>query len=146
MAPAATMHDDSPVARARELLARAKLLDEVASMGEKSATELGVRLPALRATAKAARDRADHAAGNDREVLVARAEDLEADVAVSEAEVAAKRAYAAENRKLARDLRAQAVKVVREAPVDAVAARSDCDPPYRFTADGRKLYRIDCLK
>jgi hypothetical protein len=137
--------DESPVSRARDLIARAKLLDEAATNDEKSAIEIAARLPALRTSAKAARDRADHASGNDRESLVSRAEDLEADLAVSEAETTARRHSAVDNRRAARDLRARAVKLVREAPVE-VASSSSCDPPYRFTADGRKIYRIECLK
>jgi hypothetical protein len=142
---AATPADESPVVRARDLLARAKLLDEAASGDEKSATETAARLPALRATAKTARERADRASGDDREALVSRAEDLEADLAVSEAEVAAKRRTAAENRRAARDLRARAVRVVRDAPAEAPPGLP-CDPPYHFTTDGRKVYRLECLK
>lgn len=127
------------------MLARARLLDEAATADEKAATELAARLPALRASAKAARDRADRAAGNDRETLVSRAEDLEADLAISEAETTSRRRSAVENRRVARDLRARAVRTVREAPADPPPA-SPCDPPYRFTADGRKIYRIECLK
>jgi hypothetical protein len=136
--------DDTPVGRARDLLARARLLDEAAAADEKSANEIGTRLPTLRASAKTARDRADHASGNDRETLVSRAEDLEADLAVSEAEATAKRQSALENRRVARELRTRAVRLVREAPSEPPS--SPCDPPYRFTADGRKIYRIECLK
>src|SRR5690349_5666786 len=85
-APPPPPREDSPVARARELLASAKLLDETAATDEKAAAEIALRLPVLRASAKAARDRADRASGEEREVLVARAEDLEADLAVTEAE------------------------------------------------------------
>lgn len=139
-----TTGEDTPVGRARDLLARARLLDEAAAADEKSASEIGMRLPALRASAKAARDRADHASGGDREPLVSRAEDLEADLAVSEAETTAKRQSALENRRVARELRTRAVRLVREAPSEPPS--SPCDPPYRFTADGRKIYRIECLK
>ncbi len=149
-APSASMTErpaeESPVAKARELLARARLLDEAATADEKAAAEIATRLPALRSSAKAARDRADRAAGDDREVLVARAEDLEADLAVSEAETAAKRRSAAENRRIARELRARAVRIVREAPIDAPVVANACDPPYRFTASGLKVYRVECLE
>ncbi len=141
-----TTSDESPVAHARDLLARARLLDEAATSDEKTANELATRIPALRASAKAARDRADRAAGDDREALVSRAEDLEADLAVSEAEASAKRRSAVENRRVARELRARAVRTVREAPIDPPAPTASCDPPYRFTADGRRIYRIECLK
>ena len=137
--------DEPPVVKARDLLARAKLLDEAATADEKSATEIAARLPALRLSAKTARDRADRASGDDREILVSRAEDLEADLAVSEAETTHKKKTAAENRRIARELRTRAVRLVREAPVDAPVG-SPCDPPYRFTADGRKIYRVECLK
>lgn len=141
--PAAS--DESPVARARDMLARARLLDDAAFADEKAANELAARLPALRASAKTARDRADRAAGDDRETLVSRAEDLEADLAVSEAETMERRRAAVENRRVARELRARAMRTVREAPAEPPPA-SPCDPPYRFTADGRKIYRIECLK
>lgn len=143
--PASTA-DESPVARARDLLARARLLDEAATSDERAAVEIAARLPALRASAKAARDRADRAIGDDREALVSRAEDLEADLAVSEAETTAKRRSAVDNRRVARELRARAVRIVREAPVDPPSTGTPCDPPYRFSADGRKIYRVECLK
>ena len=54
---------DTPVARARELLARAKFLDEAGSADDKAAVDLQQRLPALRAAAKAARERASRATG-----------------------------------------------------------------------------------
>jgi hypothetical protein len=133
------------VGKARDLLQRARLLDETATAEEKAAIETAARLPTLRANAKAARDRADKATGPDRTVLVSRAEDLEADVAISEAEATAKRRSALENRRAARELRARAMRMVREAPAEA-PGQSSCDPPYRFTADGRKIYRVECLK
>jgi hypothetical protein len=138
--------EESPVTRARDLLARAKLLDEAATADEKAATELTARLPALRASAKTARDRADRAPGDDREVLVSRAEDLEADLTVSEAEAAVKRRVAADNRRVARELRTRAVRLVRETPSEPASTDTTCDPPYRYTVDGRKIYRIECLK
>lgn len=138
--------EESPVTRARDLLARARLLDEAATTDDKSAIEIAARLPTLRTTAKTARDRADRAFGPDRETLVSRAEDLEADLAVSEAEVTAKRRSAAENRRVARELRARAVQLVRDAPVEPQSTKPTCDPPYRYTADGRKVYRVECLK
>jgi hypothetical protein len=122
------------------------MLDEAATADEKAATELAQRLPALRASAKTARDRADRASGDDREHLVSRAEDLEADLAVSESETTAKRRSAAENRRVARELRARAVRMVKEPPAEPPQTNLPCDPPYRFTADGRKIYRIECLK
>lgn len=142
-APAA---EESPVVKARDLLARAKLLDEAATTDEKAAVEIAARLPTLRISAKTARDRADRASGDDRELLVSRAEDLEADLAVSEAEATHKKKTASDNRRMARELRARAVRLVREAPVDAPSTNAPCDPPYRFTVDGRKIYRVECLK
>jgi deoxyribodipyrimidine photolyase len=133
--------------RARELLSRAKFLDESAAADDKAAVDLQQRLPALRATAKAARERATRATGSDQELLAAVAEDLEAEVVVSEAETVAKRRQAVENRHVARELRAKAVKLVREAPTEpSEATTAKCDPPYRFTADGRKTYLFECLK
>jgi hypothetical protein len=85
-------------------------------------------------------------------MLVAIAEDLEADVTVSEAETTAKRREAVDNRRLARELRARAVRLARDpAPTAVAGAEPDddtthCDPPYRFTPDGRKTYLFECLK
>jgi hypothetical protein len=137
---------DAPVGRAREMLTRARFLDEAATVDEKSATELASRIGALRASAKTARERAEKAAPEDRELLGARAEDLETDVIVSEAEIAWKRRTAADNRRVARELRVRAVKLVREAPAYEDPTANACDPPFRFTADGRKIYRVECLK
>ena len=53
-------------------------------------------------------------------------------------------AAAADNRRVARELRARAVKLVRETPAERGEATS-CDPPFRFTPDGRKIYRLECL-
>jgi hypothetical protein len=127
------------------MLARARLLEEAATADDKAAADLNARLPTLRLSAKVARDRADRATGDDRDTLVARAEDLEADLAVSEAETTAKRRSAIDNRSRARELRALAIKLVKEPPPTSTVA-STCDPPYRFTNDGRKIYRIECLK
>jgi hypothetical protein len=137
---------DAPVGRAREMLTRARFLDEAATVDEKSATELATRIGALRASAKTARERAEKAAPEDRELLGARAEDLETDVIVSEAEIAWKRRTAADNRRVARELRVRAVKLVRETPASEDPTANACDPPFRFTADGRKIYRVECLK
>lgn len=138
---------DEPVSRARELLSRARSLDVAATQDEKLAAEVTSRLPTLRASAKAARSRADHASGDDREMLIAQAEDLEADVAISEAEITHRRRTANENRRQARELRAHAIHVVRDAaPTPAPAASAPCEPPYRITATGRKIYRIECLR
>jgi hypothetical protein len=145
-APIVTPEDTSPVSRARDLLNRAKMLDERAAADERASTELAARLPTLRATAKAARDKADRASGDDRETLASRAEDLEADVAVTEAEVSTKKRSGLDNRRIAREFRARAVKIVKEIPADGSEPLDACDPPFRFTADGRKIYRIECLK
>src|SRR5262245_11264422 len=132
--------DESPISRAHDLLTRAKLLDETTTSDEKSAAEITLRLPTLRTTAKIAHDRADKANGDDREALVSRAEDLEADLAVSKTETIAKKKSTADNRRAAHELRARAVRLVREAPTDPQGLGSPCDPPYRFTSDGRKIY------
>jgi len=138
---------DAPVTRARELLTRSRFLDDAASVDEKAAAELTARLPALRAAAKGARERTERAGEGDKDLLGARADDLEADVIVSEAEVTFKRKTAADNRRAARDLRVRAVKLAREpASASEEPAVLACDPPFRFTADGRKIYRLECLK
>lgn len=147
LADATSVARDAPVTRAREMLTRARFLDDAAAVDEKAATELATKLVTLRAAAKTARDRVEKAAPEEREVLGARAEDLEADVIVSEAEIGFKRRTAADNRRVARELRLRAVKLVREAPLtDDTPAASSCDPPFRYTADGRKIYRVECLK
>ena len=143
---ATSANRDSPVTHAREMLTRARFLDEAATVDEKAASDLAARLGALRASAKVARERADKATPEERELLGARADDLETDVIVSEAEITFKRRTAADNRRVARELRLRAVKLVREAPAFEDLTASACDPPFRFTADGRKIYRVECLK
>ncbi len=137
---------DAPVTRARDMLTRARFLDEAATVDEKAALDLANHLGALRASAKVARERAEKATPEERELLGARAEDLETDVIVSEAEITFKRRTAAENRRVARELRMRAVKLVREAPALEDSIANSCDPPFRFTNDGRKIYRVECLK
>ncbi len=131
------------VGRAREMLMRARFLDEAATNDDKTAADIAARLPTLRTAAKGARDRADKAKDPEKDALVARAEDLEAELAVSEAELAMKKRSAAEDRRVARELRVRAVRLVRDGG-DELA--SVCDPPFRYTADGRKIYRVECLK
>ena len=65
---------------------------------------------------------------------------------MSEAEVTFKRKTAADNRRVARELRVRAVKLVRDAPAAEDANTSACDPPFHYTADGRKVYRLECLR
>jgi hypothetical protein len=141
-APAA---DESPVSKARDLMARAKFLDEAATADERAAVDLTAKLPSLRAAAKTAREKADKATATDKIALDAKAEELETDVTISEAETAEKRKAAADNRRVARELRARAVKLVKETPAEREEIAS-CDPPFRFTHDGRKIYRLECLK
>jgi len=143
---ATSVSRDSPVTRARELLTRSRFLDEAANVDERAAVELAAKLPSLRTAAKTARERADRATVEDKEALGARADDLETDVVVSEAEITFKRKTAADNRRVARDLRVRAVKLVREGPLAEEPTVLACDPPFRFTPDGRKIYRIECLK
>jgi hypothetical protein len=143
---ATSVSRDAPVTRAREMLTRARFLDEAATVDEKAAVDLAARLGTLRTSAKAARDRADKAPPDERELLGARADDLETDIIVSEAEITFKRRTAAENRRVARELRLRAVKLVRDAPAYEDPTASACDPPFRITADGRKIYRVECLK
>lgn len=116
--------DPSPVAQARDLLARAEVLDQAAAAEDADAKRVDLRLASLRTAEKAARDPAS-------------AERLAAEIAVTEAEAAERRRAAEADRRAARELRARAVMTVREEP---------CDPPYRFTPDGRKIYRLECLR
>ena len=145
-ADATSVTRTSPITRARDMLTRARFLDEAAVVDEKAASETAAKLASMRTAAKAARVTADRATGEDRELLGARAEDLEADVVVSEAEVTFKRKTAADNRRVARELRVRAVKLVRDAPATEDANASVCDPPFHYTADGRKIYRLECLR
>jgi hypothetical protein len=128
------------------MLTRARFLDDAAAVDDKAASELAGRLTSLRAAAKVARERAERAAPDERELLGARADDLETDLVVSEAEITFKRRTAVENRRVARELRVRAVKLVREAPAFEDPTANACEPPFHFTADGRKVYRMECLK
>jgi len=153
-ADATSVSRDAPVTRARDMLTRSRLLDDAATVDEKAATELAGRIGALRTAAKAARERAERAeraAPEERDLLGARADDLEADVVISEAEIVFKRRTAADNRRIAHELRLRAVRAVREEPAQPQTQLYDptssaCDPPFRYTADGRKIYRVECLK
>lgn len=139
--------EEALVGRARDLLTRARVLEETASSDERLVTDLTKALPALRLAAKAARERATRAesAGRpDAEVLVIRAEELEAELAVGEVEVVVRRHAAESTRRLARELRALAVRSVKD-PTPSAEPTLPCDPPYRYTADGRKLYRVECF-
>jgi hypothetical protein len=145
-ADATSVARDAPATRARDMLSRARFLDDAASVDEKAATELAARIPSLRTAAKAARDRAERGTPEERELLGARAEDLETDVVISEAEITFKRSTAAENRRTAHELRLRAMRLVREPTRTDEPVASACDPPFRYTADGRKVYRVECLK
>jgi hypothetical protein len=142
---ATSVSRDAPVTHARQLVTLARSLDDAANVDEKAATELTAKLPSMRAAAKTARERADRASVEDKEALGARADDLETDVVVSEAEITFKRTTAADNRRVARGLRRRAVKLVRETP-PTEEPTATCEPPFRYTPDGRKIYRIECLK
>lgn len=116
--------DPSPAALARDLLARARALDEAALADERSAAAIGKDLPAKRAAAKVARDQADRASGVDKIALEANADDLETDVAISEVETVTKREAAAERRLRARELRARALRLVQGASALLPRARA----------------------
>jgi hypothetical protein len=103
----------SPVALARELLIRARRLDDSATTDEKVAAQLAVELPGKRSAAKAARDIANRAPLDQKPAAEAKAEDLETDVIVTEAEITARRNAASEDRRLAKDLRARAVRLAQ---------------------------------
>jgi hypothetical protein len=137
--------DESPVSKARDLMARAKFLDEAATSDERAAVEVAAKVGPLRAAAKSARDKAEKATAADKVALEAKAEQLETDVTVTDAEATEKKNSAADNRRVARELRARAVKMVKETPAEREQA-SSCDPPFRYTPDGRKIYRLECLK
>jgi hypothetical protein len=103
----------SPVALARELVLRARRLDESATIDERAATALAAELPAKRSAAKVAREVANKATIDSKPALEARAEDLETDVIVTDAEITARRNAAAEDRRMAKDLRARAVRLAQ---------------------------------
>ena len=129
LADATSVSRDSPVTRARELLTRARFLDEAATVDEKAAIELASRLASLRAAGEGRRVSAPiRRAPRSASCSALRADDLETDVIVSEAEVTFKRTTAADNRRVARELRLRAVKLVREAAglrgADRAALRS----------------------
>jgi len=101
-----------------------------------------VRPPALRAGGKVAREKADKATTADKVALDAKAEEIETDVTVTEAEATEKRKSAADNRRVARDLRARAVKMVKEPPPERADEAATCDPPVPFPPDERKTYPL----
>jgi hypothetical protein len=103
----------SPVALARELLVRARRLDDSAAVDEKVAATLAAELPGKRTAAKLARDAAEKASGDQRPAAEAKAEDIETDVIVTEAEITARRDAAVEDRRMAKDLRARAVRLAQ---------------------------------
>ena len=103
----------SPVSLARELLLRARRLDESATVDERTAATLVAELPGKRNAAKAARDAAKKAPADQQAALEAKAEDLETDVIVTEAEITARRNAAVEDRRMAKDLRARAVRLAQ---------------------------------
>ncbi len=144
---------DSPVVRARDSLLRARSLDEAASLDERAADEIAAKLQEMMAAAKGARATADKSPPETRERLKARADDLEVDVAVSEAEITDKRRTAADQRSAARELRSHALALVRQpqvvqerAALASASASASCDPPFSYTPEGHKVYRVACLK
>lgn len=112
-ASAQDTYSASPVALARELLVRARRLDESATVDEKVAAGLAAELPGKRTAAKLAREAAAKATGEQRPAAEAKAEDLETDVIVSEAEITARRNAATEDRRMAKDLRVRAVRLAQ---------------------------------
>jgi hypothetical protein len=112
-AQAQDTYSASPVALARELLLRARRLDESATTDEKVAAALAAELPAKRTAAKVARDIANKAVPEQKAAADARAEDLETDVIVTEAEITARRNAASDDRRMAKDLRARAVRLAQ---------------------------------
>lgn len=148
--------EESVVRHAREMVDRAKFLEEAAAVDEKAAWEIAKRIDDLRQRLRVAKDRVLAAKDTDRDkdALVAKAEEIDADLVVSEAEVITKRRAVIENRRVARDLRAAAVKMVKEAPIDALRDSRGgepaslawaCNPPFSYDLSGRKIYRLQCL-
>ena len=139
--------EESVVRHAREMVDRAKFLEETATGDEKAAWEIAKRIDDLRQRLRLAKDRALAAkdTDKDKDALVAKAEEIEADLVVSEAEVITKRRAVIENRRVARDLRATAVKMVKEASVEPPSLAWTCNPPFSYDLSGRKIYRVQCL-
>lgn len=158
-ADGAAVEDAQPsvVSRAKDLLARARFLDESALSDERVATDLDKKLPQMRDALAKALLAAD-ARPAERQALVARAESIEADITVSEAEILVRRRSAVDNRRVAREFRERAVALVKaeSAPPPPppkgsaglplyLPAQRECSPPFAFTPDGRKVYKIECL-
>jgi hypothetical protein len=145
--------EESPIARARDLLAHAKILDDAATSDERVAAELERKLGVMREGARLARIQVDRAKPVDRDAALARAETLEADLVVSEIEIASRRRAASDNRKSALDLRERAVRAAkgepqREAPRTPplyLPTQAECTPPFVYAPDGRKIYKLECL-
>lgn len=112
-AAAQDTYSASPVALARELLLRARRLDDSATVDERVAAALTAELPAKRVAAKNARDAVSKASPEQLAAAEARADDLETDVIVTEAEIVARRNAASEDRRMAKDLRARAVRLAQ---------------------------------
>lgn len=139
---------ETPPSRARSMLARARFLDEAAGAEERIARDLTAALPAKRTAATAARAKVAHGPPEFKDVFTADAENLEAELAVSEAEIDFRKRLASEDRAIARDLRVRAVRVARDAmggPTSDALATS-CDPPFYYSGDGLKKYRMECFR
>jgi len=156
-APGAEDAQPSVVSRARDLLGRARFLDESALSDERVAADLDKKLPQLRDMLAKTLHAAD-ARPQERQALVAKAESIDADITVSEAEILVRRRSAVDNRRVARELRERAVALVKgesAAPpatskVNAglplyLPVQRECTPPFAFTSDGRKVYKVECL-
>jgi len=137
-----TTISDAPALRARAMLVRAKALEESAAVDDRTAAELGARLPSLRLAAQAARDRAARAAKRERESLDAQVEAAEADVIVSEAEVDLRRRTAVDSRRAAHELRLLAVRIARPVATEEPDAGPPCEPPSQL--EDRRRHSIDC--
>lgn len=145
---------DDPTVRARRLLDRARTLDEGAARNEAAARDVELRLPKLRADARAAREAVNRAPVAARASAEARAEDLEADVAVSESELTLKRRLAVEQRRQARELRSTAITIAKDGVSAGDAATRSassedflgCARPLQLSPDGSKVFRIECFR
>jgi len=155
VAAAGQKPDGSALAQARDLIARARVLDEVAASEEKLAVELAKKVAAQRSEVKRLR----HAATfrPEKDALTDRADAIEAELLVNELDIEEQKHAAAEHHRSARELREHAVDVVRGRVAYVVHRHRDpllpmyipadweCSPPYTLQPDGRRLYKHECL-
>jgi hypothetical protein len=131
--------DDAAMDEAQELLSRADLLDELASGADDAAAAAERNAEARDREARRLRE-----AKKGYAKATQRASALEAEAVVTRALARRQRDRAKENRELANQMRARAMRIAKgEEPAES--PNDECDPPFRFDAQGRKHYVVACL-